>query len=135
MNNDFMQQALIYAKQGQERDCVPVGCVLVYDHKIITGAHNERAPFEHAEYLVIRQAHALIGEKIRESTIYVTLEPCTMCAAMLSLCGVKSVIFGAYDTKYGGLDHAQKIILPHVVGGIMEKECGEILSYYFQGKR
>ncbi len=135
MSNDFMRQALVYAKQGQENDCVPVGCVLVYDHKIIAGAHNGQAPFEHAEYLVIRQAYALIGERIREATIYVTLEPCTMCAAMLSLCGIKSVVFGAYDMKYGGLDHAQKIILPHVVGGIMEKECGVILSQYFQGKR
>lgn len=130
-----MQQALAYAIQGQENDSVPVGCVLVYDHRVIAGAHNGKPPFEHAEVLAIRQAYALIGEKIREATLYVTLEPCTMCAAMLSLCGIESVVFGAYDTKNGGLDHQQKIRLPHVMGGIMAKECGEILSHYFQGKR
>lgn len=135
MNNSYMKQALDYAKQGQEKDSVPVGCVLVHDGQIVASAHNGRAPFEHAEYLVIRQAYTLIGEKIREATLYVTLEPCTMCAAMISLCGIKSVIFGAYDTKNGGLDHAQKIVIPHVIGGIMEKECGKILSQYFQGKR
>lgn len=135
MNNDFMPQALAYAKQGQEKDAVPVGCVVVYDHQVIAGAHNGSAPFEHAEYLALCQAYALIGQKIREATIYVTLEPCTMCASMIALCGIKSVVFGAYDTKNGGLDHAKKIRLPHVVGGIMEKECGEILSHYFQGKR
>ena len=130
-----MEQALLYAKKGQEEDCVPVGCVLVHKHQIIAGAHNGKAPFEHAEYLVIRQAYSLIGEDIRNSTLYVTLEPCSMCAAMLSLCGIKSVVFGAYDTKNGGLDHSQKIILPDVIGGIMDQECGEILSCYFQQKR
>jgi tRNA(adenine34) deaminase len=130
-----MKHALAYAKQGQENDCVPVGCVLVYQNHIITGAHNGTAPFEHAEYLAIRQAYTLIGEKIREAILYVTLEPCAMCAAMMSLCCIKSIIFGAYDTKNGGLDHNQKITLPHVIGGIMEKECGQILSHYFQGKR
>lgn len=135
MNNEFMEQALAYARQGLENDCVPVGCVLVYDHQVISGACNGKAPFEHAEYLVIRQAYALIGENIRQATLYVTLEPCTMCAAMLSLCNIKSVVFGAYDTKNGGLDHTQKITLSHVVGGIMVKECGQILSHYFQEKR
>lgn len=135
MNNNFMKQALACAKQGQENDFVPVGCILVQDGQVIATAHNGRAPFEHAEYIVIRQAYALIGEKIREATIYVTLEPCTMCAAMMVLCGIKSVIFGAYDTKNGGLDHTQKILIPNIIGGIMEKECGEILSQYFQGKR
>lgn len=135
MNNDFMQQALAYAKQGQANDSVPVGCVLVYDHQVITGAHNGTIPFEHAEYLVIRQAYTLIGENIRRASIYVTLEPCAMCAAMMVLCGIKTVVFGAYDTKNGGLDHAQKVVLPHVMGGIMAKECGQLLSLYFQGKR
>lgn len=135
MINDFMQQALMYAEQGQKNDCVPVGCVLVYDNQIITGAHNGRAPFEHAEYLAIRESYTLIGEKIREAIVYVTLEPCTMCAAMMSLCGIKSVVFGAYDTKNGSLDQRQAIALPHVVGGILEKECGQILSNYFLGKR
>lgn len=135
MNNSHMKQALAYAKQGYEKDSVPVGCVIVHDGQIVASAYNGRAPFEHAEYLVIRQAYALIGEKIRETTLYVTLEPCTMCAAMISLCSIKSVIFGAYDTKNGGLDHGQKIVIPHVIGGIMEKECGEILSQYFQEKR
>lgn len=130
-----MKQALSCAKQGQKRDAVPVGCVLVCDGQVIAAAHNGCAPFEHAEYVVIRQAYTLIGEKIREATIYVTLEPCTMCAAMMALCGIKSVIFGAYDTKNGGLDHTQKILIPNIIGGIMEKECGEILSQYFQGKR
>ncbi len=130
-----MKQALAYAKQAQKSDFVPVGCLLVYDGHVIASAHNGQAPFEHAEYVVIRQAYALIGEKIREATIYVTLEPCAMCAAMMALCGIKSVIFGAYDTKNGGLDHTQKILIPNVIGGIMEKECGEILSQYFQGKR
>lgn len=135
MNNDFMKQALVYAKQGQEKDCVPVGCVLVYSHKVIAGAHNGKAPFEHAEFLVVREAYPIIGENIREATLYVTLEPCTMCAAMLSLCGIRSVVFGAYDTKSGGLDHRQTISIPHVVGGIREQECGQLLTQYFQGKR
>ena len=130
-----MQQALAYAKQGQANDVVPVGCVLVYEHQIIAGAHNGKAPFEHAEYLVIHQAYGLIGSQIREATLYATLEPCAMCATMISLCNIKSVVFGAYDTKNGGLDHHQKINLPHVIGGIMEKECAQILLEYFQGKR
>lgn len=130
-----MKQALLYAKKGKEENCVPVGCVLVYKHLIIAGARNGKAPFEHAEYLAIRQAYGLIGEEIRNTTLYVTLEPCTMCAAMLSLCNIKSVVFGAYDTKNGGLDHKRKTTLPHVIGGIMEQECGEILSQYFQQKR
>lgn len=135
MDHRFIRIAFAYAQKSGLEDCVPIGCVLVHDRQVITAAHNGRAPFEHAEYMVIRQAYALIGEKIRDATVYVTLEPCTMCAAMIALCGIKSVVFGAYDTKNGGLDHAQKIVIPNIIGGIMEKECGEILSQYFQGKR
>ena len=136
MNNfQFMEQALVYAKQGAKKDCVPVGCVLIYDQKIIAGAHNWQAPFEHAELLVIQESYHKIGEKIRNATLYVTLEPCSMCASMIALCHIQKTVFGAYDTKNGGVEHTCQIPIQNAIGGVMEEACGELLSKYFQGKR
>ncbi len=133
--NSYMQLALDMAKKAEEQDLVPVGCIIVHKDKVISTAHNGSAPFEHAEYLAIKNAYEILEQNIRDAEIYVTLEPCMMCTGMIALCGIQTVVFGAYDTKNGGIDHRCIPTFKNTVGGIMEGECGQLLSEYFQKKR
>ena len=130
-----MKTAFQEAQKAFKAGMVPVGAIIVLNGKVISKAYNEKAPFAHAEYLAIKKAYDHIGEDIRRAVLYVTLEPCNMCASMVRLCEIQKVVFGAYDTKDGGVDHGIKVKIPNVIGGILEEECGAILKQYFQKKR
>ena len=146
---DYMAQALIQAYHALEKDEVPVGAVIVdrQTSNIIARAHNlvetNRDPTAHAEILVIQQAcSALNTVRLPQCDLYVTLEPCAMCATAISHARIQNLYFGAYDPKGGGVDHGARIFdhstchhKPNVYGGIQEQNCAQILKDFFQSKR
>lgn len=138
----FIQEALKEALKAYEKDEVPIGAVIVCEGKIIARAYNLTEtlndPTAHAEMQAITMATSYLGGKyLNLCTLYVTIEPCPMCAAALAWSQVKRVVYGAADAKRGfslfspGLMHPKTEIL----GGIMEKECGELVTNFFSNKR
>lgn len=137
----FMKLALTEAKKAFEEDEVPVGCVIVYNNTVIAKAHNlsEKLndPTAHAEMMAITAACEKIGSKyLNECIMYVTLEPCTMCAGAGMWSKLGALVFGAYDEKRGYRNHENILHeKTQVVGGILENECSELLKLYFKNKR
>lgn len=139
--------ALFQAEKAILNEEVPVGAVVVKDGNVIAAAHNlteaRNDPTAHAEMLVIRAACKSMGQKyLSDCDLYVTLEPCAMCAQAISLAKLRRVYFGAYDPKGGGVEHGARVFSqptchhrPEVYGGMMEEECGEILKRFFAIKR
>lgn len=127
---------------------VPVAAA-VLDEKgeVIATAHNEVETrgdaTAHAELLAIRVACTKLGEKYLEGcTLVVTLEPCPMCAAAIALAKIEKVIFGAYDPKSGGVEHGPRVFnhptchhVPEIIGGVMQAECGALMTEFFRGRR
>ena len=146
--NNYMELALKQAKKAEMLDEVPVGAVLIDENngEIISAHHNEillqNNVLRHAEIIVIEQAYKLRKSKyLLNTSIYVTLEPCAMCAAAISEVRIKKIYFGAYDEKKGSLESIMKIyntknyFVPEVYGGINETECSTMLKKFFQEKR
>jgi len=146
-DNDFMKIALEEAKEAYRCGEVPVGAVLVFEGNILAQAHNspitKNDPSAHAEMLVLRQAGEKIGNyRMTGAELYVTLEPCVMCAGAIIQARLARVIFGARDPKCGAVGSLYNILtderLNHqveITEGILREECGEILSRFFQQKR
>lgn len=144
-----MRLALEEANAASQRDEVPIGAVLVHrdSGKIVARAGNRTRelndPSAHAEMLVIREACALEGaQRIPDYDLYVTLEPCAMCAAAISFARLGRVVIGAPDPKGGGVLHGGRFYeqptchwRPEVTSGILEAECGDILRHFFKAKR
>ncbi len=144
-----MRAALEEAKRAFEADEVPVGAVLVHHEsgEIVARAFNQtRAhsdPCSHAEALVIRQAcKKEQSQRIPEYDLYVTLEPCPMCASLISFARIKTLIFGASDPKSGGITHGPKLYThsqlhhkPEVRQGVLAEESRELLQSFFKQKR
>ncbi len=145
MNIDFMHLALSEAQKAFERDSVPIGAVVVQDDKLIASAGNEvmkrKDPTAHAEILAIQQACKILDVRILDQCdIYVTLEPCAMCAQAISLTHIRNLYFGAYSPKYGAISHGAQIFRhslnkPNAVGGILESESERLLKNFFKNKR
>ncbi len=147
MQNQYMRMALEQARQAVEKGEVPVGAVVVYQEKVVALAHNLTEslgdPTAHAEIIAIREACQKLGQgRLVECDLYVTLEPCAMCAGAISHARVRRVIYGAYDPKGGAVDHgvhffqaATCLHRPEVVSGIGETEAGELLKFFFLSKR
>lgn len=143
----FMQQALAQAKIAVEQDEVPVGVVIVHNDQIIAKAYNQvellKDPTAHAEMIAITQAsNALACKWLYECVMYVTIEPCSMCAGAIVLARMKKVHFGASDPKTGAcgsvINITQNNQLNHrveVSGGVFEEECGGLMSHFFELKR
>jgi tRNA(adenine34) deaminase len=143
----FMQEAVREAIKAFEAKEVPVGAVIVYENKIIARAHNQiktlKDPTAHAEMIAITQAASYLeSERILNTTIYVTLEPCAMCAGALVLARIKKLVFGAKDEKAGACGSVINITnnkkLNHkliVKSGVYEDECRRILQEFFKLKR
>ncbi len=138
----FMKQALLEAQTAFDADEVPVGAVVVCDGRIIARAHNLTERLNdvtaHAEMQAFTAAAGYLGGKfLNECTLYVTLEPCVMCAGASYWSRVKKIVFGAYDEKRGYSQVPQNLLHPktEVVGGVMEEECAELLRAFFQKKR
>ncbi len=142
-----MHAAFRQAEKAKALDEVPVGAVLVCDGDIIARAHNlvmmRKDPTAHAEILVIQEgALALDTIFLSNCDLYVTLEPCAMCAQAIAFARVRRLYFGAYDPKGGGIDHGARIFsqktchhIPEVYGGILESKCSSILINFFKNKR
>lgn len=138
----FMQQALKEAQNALYKDEIPVGAVVVCNKQIISRAHNQTETLNdvtaHAEILAITAATEYLGGKyLNECTLYVTLEPCAMCAGALSWSQIKNIVFGAPDEKRGFLKYIPPIIHPKtkIKSGVLENECSEIIKLFFKNKR
>ena len=133
-----MQNAITEAKKCIKD--VPIGCVIKKEGKIIASTHNRRELDDdvtsHAEILAIKEAQKILGtSRLKDCELYVTLEPCPMCAWAISMSGISTVYFGSYNNQYGAMGSAIKLPfhLPlKVYGGIMEEECNKILEEFFK---
>ena len=142
-----MAQAVEQARLAAARGEVPVGAVLVRGGKVVAAAGNRveelSDPTAHAEVLVLRAAAAAAASpRLGDCDLYVTLEPCPMCAAAISLARLRRVYFGAYDPKGGGVEHGPRVFdhstchhRPEVVGGLREGECATLLRDFFRQRR
>lgn len=138
----FMKEALKEAQKAYDADEVPVGAIIVADNKIIARAHNLTERLNdvtaHAEMQAITSAaHALGGKYLIDCTLYVTLEPCTMCAGALAWSQISSVVFGASDLKKGFTLLEKNILHPKtsIVKGVLAQDCEKLLKDFFILKR
>lgn len=138
----YMKEALKEAHKALERDEVPIGAVVVIAGRVIARAHNLTEalsdPTAHAEMQAITSAtNAYGGKYLDQATVYVTMEPCPMCAAALNWAQVKSVVYGATDPKRGYSLYSPSLLHPkcEVISGIMEQECSLLVSDFFKAKR
>lgn len=148
MTQNLMEIALHMAQEAARSGEVPVGAVLVDGRgEILAQAHNrveaDTDPTAHAEMRVIREATRKQGQKFLEGCdLYVTLEPCAMCAQAIAFARIRRVYYGAFDPKGGGVDHGARVFAqatchhkPEVYGGLMEKESAGLLKDFFEHKR
>ena len=147
LNVKFMKSAIKEAKKAEMAEEVPIGCVIVKDGKIIARAYNmrqtKRIATAHAEILAIEKACKKIKDwRLDDMEMYVTLEPCAMCAGAIANSRIKKVWFGAYEKKGGGVVSKFNILsesgLNHVTeyeGGLLEDECSAIIKDFFKARR
>jgi tRNA(adenine34) deaminase len=143
----YMRLALREAERAVEHDDVPVGAVVVKDGEVIGAGHNERElredPTAHAETLALRQASQTLGSwRVLDSVMYVTLEPCAMCAGAIVLSRIPRVVFAASDPKAGAAGSVLDLLnvpalnhRPQVAGGLLAHEAGDMLRGFFAGRR
>ena len=143
----FMRLALREAERAMEHEDVPIGAVIVHEGEVLASGRNERElrqdPTAHAEVLALREASERLGSwRVLESVLYVTLEPCAMCAGAIVLARVPRVVFGAWDPKAGAAGSVLDILAepklnhrPEVSGGLLAEECGALLTSFFAGRR
>jgi tRNA(adenine34) deaminase len=138
----FMKKAFAEAVFAFEKEEVPVGAVVVANRKIIARAHNLSETLNdvtaHAEMQAITAAANLLGGKyLNDCTLYITLEPCAMCAGALGWAQIGRIVYGASDTKKGYLIFAPGTLHPktEVMGGVLETECAELLQEFFRNRR
>ena len=141
-NEKYMRAAIAEAKMAFDKQEVPVGAVVVYNEMIIARAHNLtetlKDPTAHAEMQAITAAANFLGGKyLTDCTIYVTLEPCSMCAGAIGWSQAAALVFGAADEKKGFRMISDSLLHPKtkVNSGVMEKECKELLTKFFSKKR
>ena len=142
----FMRKALELAQRALDEEEVPVGCVIVYKEKVIAQAYNQVERLKdctaHAEMIALTQAESFLQSKwLKNCSVYVTIEPCLMCAVAISLCRVKEVIFGASQPKVGGFGSLVDIntlkISPRIriKSGILEDDCRFLIQNFFKERR
>ena len=142
-----MRQAIAEAKKAFEKDEVPVGAIIVYNNSVIAKAHNQREmlldPTAHAEMIAITQASAYLQNwRLSDTTVYITLEPCAMCAGALVQARVKNLVYGAKDEKQGACESTVNLVNDprfnhriNVISGVLEDECSLLLKQFFLEKR
>lgn len=143
----FMDMALKEARAAGERGEVPIGCVIVRDGAVIARAGNrtlaDHDPTGHAEIVAVRTAAAALGsERLSDCDLYVTLEPCAMCAGAIAFARIRRLYYGAPDPKGGAVDNGVKFFAspscyhrPEVYGGMAEAEASALLKVFFQERR
>ena len=147
MHDHFMRLALEEAELAWREEEVPIGAVIVHDGRVIASAHNQREqlhdPTAHAEMIAITQAAEALGSwRLEGCTLYVTLEPCPMCAGAILQARVPVVVYGALDPKAGAVDSLFQLLsdprLNHrcqIVPGVLAEPCGRVLTEFFQQQR
>lgn len=146
MNKEFMKLAIAEAQKAAEKGEVPVGAVIVKNGEVISTGHNLREEkqnaLSHAEIEAINLACQKLGSwRLDDCELYVTLEPCPMCTGAIINARIKTVIFGAYDSKMGCMDSVINLCdypfnnHPEIYGGIMEDECLAVLQNFFKKLR
>jgi tRNA(adenine34) deaminase len=147
IHREFMRLALREAEAAYAEEEVPIGAVIVRDGQVIASAHNQREqlhdPTAHAEMIAITQAAGVVGDwRLEGATLYVTLEPCPMCAGAIVLARLPRVVYGAADPKAGAVATLYQMLddprLNHraeVIGGVLSEPCGAILSRFFADRR
>ncbi len=143
----WMREAIREARLAESEGEVPIGVVIVRDGRIIARAHNQREqlqdPTAHAETIAITQASSVVGSwRLERCTLYVTLEPCAMCAGAILLARIPHVFYGATDPKAGAVDTLYRLLddtrLNHrarTTGGVLAEECGAMLTDFFRKQR
>ncbi len=143
----FMRLAIREAQRAPEHEDVPIGAAIAHRGELLAAAHNERElrqdPTAHAELLALREAARVRGSwRVLDTVLYVTLEPCAMCAGALVLARVPRVVFGAYDPKAGACGSVLDVLAeprlnhrPALAGGLLARECGALLSEFFASRR
>jgi tRNA(adenine34) deaminase len=143
----FMRLALAQARSAIEHGDTPVGAVIVRAGAVIASGRNERElrgdPTAHAETIALRAAAAAVGNwRVLDSSLYVTLEPCAMCAGAIVLARLPRVVFGASDPKAGAAGSVLDVLAeprlnhrPRVLGGLLAQECGDLLRAFFAARR
>ncbi len=147
-DSEFMAEALVRAAEAAGAGEVPVGAVVIDpDGRIVATAANrveaDSDPTAHAEILALREAAAKLGSpRLIDCDLFVTLEPCAMCAQAISLARIRRLVFAAYDPKGGGVEHGARVFshatchhVPEVIGGLMESDASEMLKAFFQARR
>ena len=143
---DYMKEALTLANEAAQAGEVPVGCVIVRDGEIIGRGHNRReeknATASHAEIEAIAQANAALSSwRLEDCDLYVTLEPCPMCAGAIINARIPRVFYGARDEAMGAAGGVLNLFMenfphrPQLVGGILAEECAQVLGKFFRDKR
>ena len=146
MNNEFMKKAIDLAKRARLKDEVPVGAVIVKDGKIIARAYNQMEKTQdataHAEILVIKKACKKLNSwRLDGCELYVTVEPCAMCAGAIVNARIERVVYGAPDLRFGALGSLLNLAelplnhTPKVCRGVLAEQCRDMLSSYFKRKR
>lgn len=147
MHDYFMRRALAEAEQALAEEEVPIGAVIVRGERVIASAHNQREqlkdPTAHAEMIAITQAAGALGDwRLADCTLYVTLEPCPMCAGAILQARIPVVVYGATDPKAGAVHTLYQLLadprLNHraqTVPGVLGEECGSLLTRFFQAQR
>jgi tRNA(adenine34) deaminase len=147
VHEDFMRRAIAAAREAESLGDIPIGCVVVLDGVVIGRGFNRREldqdPLAHAEMLALREAaHAAGSWRLEGARLYVTLEPCPMCAGAIILSRVAEVYYGAPDPKGGCCGTLMNLLAdtrfnhqPKVVAGVLGEECGEMLTTFFRGVR
>jgi tRNA(adenine34) deaminase len=143
----FMRLAIREAERALEHEDVPIGAVVVREGEVIGAAHNERElrqdPTAHAEILALREASAAVGSwRVLDSVLYVTLEPCVMCAGAIVLARVPRVVYGTVDPKAGAAGSVLDVLAeprlnhrPEVAGGLLATDCAVLLTDFFGTRR
>ena len=146
-DEDFMRQALAEAEKAAVHGEIPVGAVLVIGNEAISAAHNMREtwqdPTAHAESIVLREASARLGRwRLPDATVFVTMEPCLMCAGALVLARIGRLVYGCRDPRAGALGSVYDVVrdgrLNHtyrITPGILEPECRDVLNVFFEKLR
>jgi tRNA(adenine34) deaminase len=143
----FMRLALREAQRAAEHEDVPIGAVVAHSGELIAAGHNERElrqdPTAHAEIIAVREAARILGSwRVLDAVLYVTLEPCAMCAGAIVLARIPRVVFGASDPKAGACGSVLDVLgesrlnhRPEVAAGLLAGECGALLSGFFASRR
>jgi tRNA(adenine34) deaminase len=146
-DESFMRKALKLAEEAYDAGEVPVGAVIVHESRVIGRGYNQRQtlsdPTAHAEIIAITAAAAEVGDwRLEGTTLYVTLEPCVMCAGAIVLARIDRVVYGAKDPKAGAVESLYQILndtrlnhQPQVLGGVLAEECGSFLVEFFRKQR